>query len=64
MKLTLTSTECPHCGVSLIGKEIPEEHREAFGGATHGLRQIGIERLGDDYISSVRCPDCGKEDSR
>jgi rubredoxin len=63
-KLNSRSTDCPHCGASLVGQEIPEKYRESFGGATHGSRVIGIECWGDDYISSWRCPDCGAEDSR
>ncbi len=64
MKLTLESTKCPYCGVSLIGQEIPEKDRESFGNATHFQRQIGIEERDDDFISSVMCPDCGAEDAR
>ena len=63
MKLTLKSTTCPYCGTSLIDKPIPEKDRKYFGNATHFQRQIGIERREDDYISSVRCPDCGMEDT-
>lgn len=63
-KLHYESTSCPHCGSVLIGQEIPEKDRWLFGNATHGSRIIGIERKGDDYISSWRCPDCGATDPR
>ena len=63
-KLNGNSEECPHCGANLIGQEIPKNVQYMFGGAKYGLRVIGIERLGDDYVSSYRCPDCGAEDKR
>lgn len=50
--------ECPLCGVSLIGAEIPEHQRESYGGQKYFGRVIGIERRGDDRVSSWRCPDC------
>ena len=50
---------CPHCGANLQGAPIPEEHREAYGYATHFGRKIGIEE--HDRIVCWRCPDCGKE---
>ena len=56
MKLNVNSTECPHCGANLIAGEIPESDREAFGGHVHFLRVIAIERLGDDFVSSFKCP--------
>jgi len=63
-KLTGSSTECPHCHANLIGTPIPEASRSSFGGATHFLRVIGIEKRDDDYISAYQYPDCGAEDSR
>jgi hypothetical protein len=62
MKLTLKSKQCPYCKANLVGAPIPYEHRGHYGTTTHFQRQIGIERQGDDYISRVRCPDCGAED--
>ena len=54
--------KCPHCGVSLIGNEIPEENRHLFGGATHFYRDILVSVLGvyDGYLFH-RCPDCKGE---
>lgn len=63
-KLTLTSTTCPYCGSDLRGTEIPERDREAFGGATHYLRVIGIYDMEQDRTVAARCPDCGKQDAR
>jgi hypothetical protein len=52
---------CPHCGVSLRGKEIPEESREFYGGATHFRREIGIQIQGVyDGVVLWKCPDCSK----
>lgn len=54
---------CPQCGSSWIGEEIPEENREDYGGRTHFRRVIGVEYwYGSperyDGISEYRCPDC------
>jgi hypothetical protein len=50
--------KCPHCGVSLVGDEIPEEHRRP-GGYTRYAREIGIEVRGVyDGILFWQCPDC------
>lgn len=52
---------CPHCGVSLIGEEIPEQ-LQGVCGATHYKREIGLEYVGVyDGVVAWRCPDCQKE---
>ncbi len=63
-KLTGNSESCPHCGANLIAGDIPKESQQHYGNNKHFLRVIGIERLGEDRISSWKCPDCGKEDQR
>ncbi len=51
---------CPKCGVSLQGEQIPEESRELFGGATRFKREIGYVFQGlYDGILCYGCPDCG-----
>lgn len=61
---------CPHCGVSLIGAEIPPENQHYYnaldkapgspGWITHGRREIGIQVMGDyDGVLYWKCPDCG-----
>lgn len=54
----MTPTHCPHCGADMQGDPIPEEHREAYGGHTHGSRLIGISN--GDSVMYWRCPDCKK----
>lgn len=51
---------CPHCGVDLQGKPIPEEHRHLFG-ATHFSRKIALYNDKKDCTVAYLCPDCGKE---
>lgn len=48
---------CPLCGVSLIGGEIPEKDRHWFGNHTHFKREIGI--VWNDRVREWKCPDCG-----
>lgn len=54
-----TTDRCPKCGADLRGETIPEDQREAYGGATHVIRKIGI--VAYDRIVAWRCPDCGSE---
>lgn len=61
---------CPACGVSWQGNEIPKESQELFGG-DHFSRVIGVEYSIDvpqiyryDGISEYRCPDCKARFSR
>ena len=50
---------CPYCGVSLLGEEIPLDKRHLYGGKTHYFRLIGIEVQGVyDGVLFYRCPDC------
>lgn len=50
--------ECPN-GCSLIGKPIPEEHRDLYGeGVTHFSRAIGIYDQLRDRTVEWACPDC------
>lgn len=50
---------CPHCGASLTGDEIPENRREMFGGATHFSRARAIYDRERDRTDHFECPDCG-----
>lgn len=50
---------CPHCGVSLLGTDIPAEHRIYYGMATHFKREIGFEQPVYDGTLYYGCPDCG-----
>jgi len=55
--------DCPKCGVSWIGDEIPENIRHHYS-VTHWRKEIGIDggMLGIyDGIVAIRCPDCGEE---
>lgn len=62
---SITDGECPACHASMIGAEIPESDREAFGGATHFKRTIGVEyERGYDGISEWHCPDCDYREGR
>lgn len=56
--MSVRLTVCPHCGVSLIGEEIPEKDREMFGGATHGSRLLGRVDPVRDRVVEWECPDC------
>jgi hypothetical protein len=60
---------CPACHADMRGAAIPEEHRQHYGGATHGSRVIGVEyAYGSphryDGVSEWRCPDCGYREGR
>lgn len=55
---------CPSCNSSWIDKEIPEESRHFFGGATHFKREIGIYDMSRDMTVRWKCPDCGMEFDR
>lgn len=51
---------CPHCGVSLIGEEIPKDIAHDYSG-THWRREIGIEHPEKyDGVWEWQCPDCEK----
>lgn len=50
--------KCPHCGADLKGDEIPEQHRESFGGYTHFSRRISIYDMDKDRTTHYQCPDC------
>lgn len=53
---------CPHCGVSLIGKPIPKPALESggYGSATHYRRELGVKIQGAfDGVLFWQCPDCG-----
>lgn len=50
---------CPHCKVSLLGEEIPEQIRQHYASATHWKREIEVQIRGlYDGIWYYRCPDC------
>lgn len=51
--------ECPECGKSLVGDEIPEAYRSNYGNHTHYSLLIGIEDPKKyDGISWWMCPYC------
>lgn len=47
---------CPACHADLTEKEIPAEHRQYYGDATHFVRTIGIYAF--DRTIAWKCPDC------
>ena len=50
---------CPHCNVSLIGDEIPVEHREYYSPPYVYRREIGLEYpFKYDGVWEWACPDC------
>lgn len=49
---------CPSCGADWQGAEIPEAHRDNFGGKSHYQRVIGIVDQDLDRLTGWRCPDC------
>lgn len=50
---------CPHCNVSLLGEDIPEEIKEHYKPATKWRREIGMEYPEKyDGIWEWMCPDC------
>jgi predicted RNA-binding Zn-ribbon protein involved in translation (DUF1610 family) len=54
---------CPKCGASWIGKEIPKDIAHLYD-STHWKRYIGIDGglMGIyDGIVALRCPDCKEE---
>ena len=52
---------CPHCGVSLIGEEIPEDIRQHYSPPYVWRREIGMEYPEKyDGIWEWKCPDCEK----
>lgn len=55
---------CPNCGASWIGGEIPEDIREHYSPPYIWRRDIGIDGgyLGIyDGIVAIKCPDCKSE---
>lgn len=52
---------CPHCEISLLGEEIPDESKPFYAG-NFFKKEIGVEIPelydGDWYY---RCPECGGE---
>lgn len=54
-------SRCPKCDDDFTGKPIPEESRDAYGGATNFSRVIGISSLEHDRLVAWKCPDCGHE---
>lgn len=51
---------CPHCGVSLWGDEIPEKDREHYSPPYRWRREIGIYDRDKDRTVEFECPDCHK----
>lgn len=54
----LTVNACPACGSSWIGKPIPKDQQQLFGGETHYSRCIGFYDDVTDRTVAYRCPDC------
>jgi hypothetical protein len=50
---------CPECGSSWDGGEIPEKYHEYYGPPYKWSRLIGIETPDYDGVSYWKCPDCG-----
>jgi hypothetical protein len=50
--------ECPHCKVSLLGSEIPEEHRKYYNDKRFYSRLIGLYDPSYDRVTNWMCPDC------
>lgn len=54
-----TPDNCPECGVTLQGEEIPEDIRPNYSG-THWNRVLGVKVQGAyDGVLFWQCPDCG-----
>ncbi len=51
-------TNCPSCGVNLVGDPIPEAQREFYGAHTHYRREIAITNTS---LPRFQCPDCSAE---
>ena len=49
---------CPHCKADFQGEEIPEKHRELFGGKTHVSRLIACCSRDLGRVTHFECPDC------
>jgi predicted RNA-binding Zn-ribbon protein involved in translation (DUF1610 family) len=50
---------CPACGATWIGDEIPPDIRHHYGVASHFRRSIGIYDMELDMTIAIACPDCG-----
>jgi predicted RNA-binding Zn-ribbon protein involved in translation (DUF1610 family) len=55
---------CPNCGSSWLGEEIPERIREHYSAPFRWRREVRIEPLGYDRWTHAKCPDCGAEFAR
>jgi len=54
--------DCPNCGVSWDGGDIPEDIREHYSEPYKWSRLIGVEVRGlGDRVNHWKCPDCGEE---
>ncbi len=54
---------CPHCGVSWDGGDIPEDIREHYSEPYKWSRLILVQMQGDDPSkdeSYYQCPDCNQ----
>lgn len=55
-------TNCPHCGVSLLGELIPEDQLDGYPEGKHWKREIGVEDPEFyDGVYYYYCPDCKGE---
>lgn len=52
---------CPKCKGSLRGSQIPTQHQDAYGGATHYSRAISVYDSRRDEAVAWQCPDCAAE---
>jgi predicted Zn-ribbon and HTH transcriptional regulator len=52
---------CPECGKSWIGKDIPKKYHSYYLPPYKYSLLIGVEKQGDDCISSWQCPFCKAE---
>lgn len=56
----LNKQNCPVCGASLIGNEIPETLRKEFGNRSHYTRLVECYDWKTNQKTGYECPDCGE----
>lgn len=56
----LNQTNCPVCGVSLLGNVIPEDLRKEYGNRKHFTRLVETRDWSTRKLTGWECPDCGE----
>lgn len=56
----LNLSNCPACGVTLIGNPIPEELRKEYANRKHFTRLIECMDWTTKKLNGYECPDCGE----